>query len=46
LIAKIKTWNFNYPTNGFAFLKMTYLKLYNAFIENKIQIAAYENSLL
>ena len=40
MIAKIKSWNFNYPTNGFAFLKMTYLKLYNAIIKTELKIAA------
>ena len=40
LIAKIKSWNAKYPTKGFASIKTTYLKLYNAFIENTTQFAA------
>jgi len=40
LIAKIETWNFNYPTNGFAFIKMTYLKLCNDLIKTELKTAA------
>lgn len=40
LIAKIKSWNAKYPTKGFVVIKMTYLKLFYPFIENKTQIAA------
>jgi len=40
LIVKIKSWNAKYPTKGFVVIKMTYLKLFYPFIENKTQIAA------
>jgi hypothetical protein len=40
LIAKIKSWNTKYPTNGFVFIKPTYFKLYIAFEKIEFKIAA------
>ena len=40
LIAKIKSWNAKYPTNGFVFLKTTYLKLKLDLIDSQTQFAA------
>ena len=40
LIAKIKSWNAKYPTKGFAFIKLTYFKLYINLIKTELQIAA------
>lgn len=40
LIAKIKSWNAKYPTNGFVFIKTAYLKLKLDLIDSQTPFAA------